>query len=92
MSVERRDRSRSRSFDSAERENLDFPLMLAIPPEKVSHFTDADIINRVKDACRLERVKLNSSLNIPELPEGILYLCGRGGENKLAAFDMVFAS
>jgi hypothetical protein len=87
MSYERQ-RRRSRSRDSLERDYINFPLMLVIQQEHLPKLS-SEFVKQLQRSSGIEEIQLKTKFDISEFRDGILYIREGSTPEKLAALDMV---
>ena len=87
MSYERQ-RRRSRSRDSLERDYINFPLMLVIQQEHLPKLS-SEFVKQLQRSSGIEEIQLKTKFDISEFRDGILCIREGSTPEKLAALDMV---
>ena len=97
MSVERtektaeRRRSRSPRVPSPEPAEV-FPLTLVIPQSIKQRLESSEILQRIVERSRVDRIHWPETLESPEFPDSVLSITGEDSSAKMRAFSMVLAT
>jgi len=89
MSSERRRHSRSRSRSNEAIDVSKYPLKLTIPQKHVPHFSDTELILRIRSEAGPVTLALNQSLDIPDFPDGIIKIQEGTLSQKTSALKLV---
>lgn len=87
MSYERQ-RRRSRSRDSLEKDYINFPLMLVILQEHLP-LINSEFVKQLQRSSGIEEIYLKTQFDISEFRDGILYIREGSTPEKFSALDMV---